>query len=129
MLGCGIVGVEQAEVLRDKSIIEERLKKEQGRCETLLDMRMNNETPKEVFSRKLQEVEKKIAELEAWIFICVFISFTSVGRHFPKNMALQLEKPSRYEMLADVTVDQQATGLPSAVPSFPVCRSIRQVSV
>ena len=62
-------GVEQAEVLRDKEIIEERLKKEQGRYETLLDMRMNNEIPKEVFCRKQQEVEKKIAELEVWIFI------------------------------------------------------------
>ncbi len=62
-------GVEQAEVLRDKEIIEERLKKEQGRYEMLLDMRMNNEIPKEVFSRKQQEVEKKIAELEVWIFI------------------------------------------------------------
>lgn len=25
----------------------------------------------------------------------VFISFTSVGRHFPKNMTLQSENPSR----------------------------------
>ena len=25
----------------------------------------------------------------------VFISFTSVGRHFPKNMDLQSENPSR----------------------------------
>ncbi len=41
----------QAEVLRDKTIIEEKLKKEQGRYETLLDMRMNNEIPREVFSR------------------------------------------------------------------------------
>ena len=57
MVGCGTAGVEQAEVLQ--SIIEERMKKEQGRCETLLDMRMNNEIPKEVFSRKQQEVEKK----------------------------------------------------------------------
>ena len=64
VLGCGIAGVEQSEVLRDKAIIEERLKKEQGRYETLLDMRMNNEIPKEVFCRKQQEVEKKIAELE-----------------------------------------------------------------
>ena len=30
VLGRGTAGVEQAEVLRDKSIIEERLKKEQG---------------------------------------------------------------------------------------------------
>ena len=64
MLGCGTAGVEQAEVLRDKSIIEEKLKKEQGRYETLLDMRMNNEIPKEVFSRKQQEVGERIAELE-----------------------------------------------------------------
>ena len=64
MLGCGTAGVEQTEVLRDKSIIEEKLKKEQGRYETLLDMRMNNEIPREVFGRKQQEVEKKIAELE-----------------------------------------------------------------
>ena len=64
VLGCGIAGVEQSEVLRDKTIIEEKLKKEQGRYETLLDMRMNNEIPREVFSRKQQEVEKKIAELE-----------------------------------------------------------------
>jgi len=63
-LGYGIAGVEQSEVLRDKEIIEEQLKKEQGRYETLLDMRMNNEIPKEVFCRKQQEVEKKIAELE-----------------------------------------------------------------
>ena len=69
VLGLGAAGVEQAEVLRDKTIIEERLKKEQGRYETLLDMRMNNEIPKEVFSRKQQEVKKKIAELEAWIYI------------------------------------------------------------
>ena len=54
----------QTEVLRDKEIIEKQLKKEQGRYETLLDMRMNNEIPREVFSRKQQEVEKKIAELE-----------------------------------------------------------------
>lgn len=64
VLGGGLAGVEQAEVLRDKSIVEERLKKEQGRYETLLDMRMNNEIPKEVFSRKQQEVEQKIRELE-----------------------------------------------------------------
>ena len=64
VLGCGIAGVEQSEVLRDKEIIEEQLKKERGRYETLLDMRMNNEIPREVFSRKQQEVEKKIAELE-----------------------------------------------------------------
>ena len=56
MLGCGTAGVEQAEVLRDKTIIEEKLKKEQGRFETLLDMRMNNEIPREVFGRKQQEV-------------------------------------------------------------------------
>ena len=64
VLGLGVAGVGQTEVLRDKSIIEEKLKKEQGRYETLLDMRMNNEIPREVFSRKQQEVEKKIAELE-----------------------------------------------------------------
>jgi len=64
VLGCGIAGVEQSEVLRDKEIIEEQLKKERGRYETLLDMRMNNEIPKEVFSRKQQEVGEKIAELE-----------------------------------------------------------------
>ena len=64
ILGLGAAGVGQTEVLRDKSIIEEKLKKEQGRYETLLDMRMNNEIPREVFSRKQQEVEKKIAELE-----------------------------------------------------------------
>ena len=64
VLGGGLAGVEQAEVLRDKSIVEERLKKEQGRYETLLDMRMNNEIPKEVFSRKQQEVEQKIRKLE-----------------------------------------------------------------
>ena len=64
MLGGGAAGVEQAEVLRDKSIIEECLKKEQGRYDTLLEMRMNNEIPKEVFGRKQQEVEKRIAELE-----------------------------------------------------------------
>ena len=64
VLGLGAAGVEQSEVLRDKEIIEEQLKKERGRYETLLDMRMNNEIPKEVFSRKQQEVEKKIAELE-----------------------------------------------------------------
>ena len=64
VLGCGIVGVEQSEVLRDKEIIEEQLKKERGRYETLLDMRMNNEIPKEVFSRKQQEVGERIAELE-----------------------------------------------------------------
>ncbi len=70
ILGLGAAGVGQTEVLRDKSIIEEKLKKEQGRYETLLDMRMNNEIPKEVFSRKQQqEVKKKIAELEAWIYI------------------------------------------------------------
>ena len=63
-LGCGIAGVEQSEVLRDKEIIEEQLKKERGRYETLLDMRMNNEIPKEVFSRKQQEVGEWIAELE-----------------------------------------------------------------
>ena len=56
--------MEQSEVLRDKEIIEEQLKKERGRYETLLDMQMNNVIPREVFSRKQQEVEKKIAELE-----------------------------------------------------------------
>ncbi len=60
----GIAGVEQSEVLRDKEVIEEQLKKERGRYETLLDMRMNNEIPKEVFSRKQQEVGERIAELE-----------------------------------------------------------------
>ena len=64
VLGCGIAGVEQSEVLRDKEIIEEQLKKERGRYETLLDMRMSNEIPKEVFSRKQQEVGERIAELE-----------------------------------------------------------------
>ena len=64
VLRCGIAGVEQSEVLRDKEVIEEQLKKERGRYETLLDMRMNNEIPKEVFSRKQQEVGEKIAELE-----------------------------------------------------------------
>ena len=64
ILGLGAAGVGQTEVLRDKSIIEEKLKKEQGRYETLLDMRMNNEIPREVFGRKQQEVEEKIAELE-----------------------------------------------------------------
>ena len=64
VLGCSIAGVEQSEVLRDKEIIEEQLKKERGRYETLLDMRMNNEIPKEVFSRKQQEVGERIAELE-----------------------------------------------------------------
>lgn len=64
VLGGGLAGVEQAEVLRDKSIVEGQLKKEQGRYETLLDMRMNNEIPKEVFSRKQQEVEQRIRELE-----------------------------------------------------------------
>ena len=64
VLGLGAAGVGQTEVLRDKSIIEEKLKKEQGRYETLLDMRMNNEIPKEVFSRKQQEVGERIAELE-----------------------------------------------------------------
>ena len=38
ILGLGAAGVGQTEVLRDKSIIEEKLKKEQGRYETLLDM-------------------------------------------------------------------------------------------
>lgn len=109
---------------------EGTLKKEQGSYETLLDMRMNNEIPREVFIRKQQEVEKKIAELEQQMMrygdvkpateadvseetgrkgcgaafpscpaLCgynsVFISFASVGRHFPKNIALQSEKPSR----------------------------------
>ena len=64
VLGGGLAGVEQAEVLRDKSIVEGQLKKEQGRYETLLDMRMNNEIPKEVCSRKQQEVEQRIKELE-----------------------------------------------------------------
>ena len=64
VLGLGAAGVEQSEVLRDKEIIEEQLKKERGRYETLLDMRMNNEIPKEVFSRKQQEMGEKIAELE-----------------------------------------------------------------
>ena len=63
-LGCGIAGVEQSEVLRDKEVIEEQLKKERDRYEMLLDMRMNNEIPKEVFSRKQQEVGERIAELE-----------------------------------------------------------------
>ena len=51
VLGLGAAGVgqmealRQTEALRDKSIIEEKLKKEQGRYETLLDMRMNNEIP------------------------------------------------------------------------------------
>ena len=64
VLGCSIAGVEQSEVLRDKEVIEEQLKKERGRYETLLDMRMNNEIPKAVFSRKQQEVGERIAELE-----------------------------------------------------------------
>ncbi len=64
VLGGGLAGVEQAEVLQDKSIVEGQLKKEQGRYETLLDMRMNNEIPKEVFIWKQQEVEERIRELE-----------------------------------------------------------------
>lgn len=44
--------------------MEEQLRQEQGRYDVLLEMRMNNEIPKEVFYRKQMEVERKIAELE-----------------------------------------------------------------
>ena len=37
VLGGGLAGVEQAEVLRDKSIVEEQLKKEQGRYEIFIN--------------------------------------------------------------------------------------------
>ncbi len=60
----GCVFCSGSRMKRSSSPGEEKLKKEQGRYETLLDMRMNNEIPREVFSRKQQEVEKKIAELE-----------------------------------------------------------------
>ncbi len=83
-------------------------------------MRMNNEIPKEVFGRKQQEVEKRsrswkhgfsfknerdsagglrhrLSALSGTFcgYNSVSISFTSVGRHFPGNMALQSENLSR----------------------------------
>ena len=49
--------------------------------------------------RKRDRAEGMHGSLSALSPICgyssVFISFASVGRHFPKNMALQSEKPSR----------------------------------
>lgn len=38
--------------------------KERECCEALLNVKMNNEIPEEVFSRRQQEVEKRIAGLE-----------------------------------------------------------------
>ncbi len=49
--------------------------------------------------RKRDRAEGLWRSLSALSLICgynsVFISFASVGRHFPKNIALQSENPSR----------------------------------
>ncbi len=49
--------------------------------------------------RKRDRAEGMHGSLSALSPICgynsVFISFASVGRHFPKNMALQSENPNR----------------------------------
>ncbi|PXV93797.1 DNA invertase Pin-like site-specific DNA recombinase [Lachnotalea glycerini] len=63
-LGNGIVDTEKVDILKDKVDTEERLKRERDRYNVLLEMRMNNEIPKEVFYAKREEVESKIAELE-----------------------------------------------------------------
>lgn len=60
----GAAEVEQTDTIKDKASVEERLQKERNRYDTLLEMRMNNEIPKEIFYRKQMEVEGKIAELE-----------------------------------------------------------------
>lgn len=60
----GASAVEQTDTIKDKASVEERLQQERSRYDTLLDMRMNNEIPKEVFYRKQTEVEEKITELE-----------------------------------------------------------------
>lgn len=65
ILGKEIIDTEQEDVLRGKSDIEEKLKKERDRYNMLLEMRMNNEIPKEVFYTKSEEVENKIGELES----------------------------------------------------------------
>lgn len=64
LLGKSISEVVQSDLLQDKTSVEEQLRQEQGRYDVLLEMRMNNEIPKEVFYRKQMEVERKIAELE-----------------------------------------------------------------
>lgn len=63
-LGKEISELKQTDILKDKVSIEKMLQFEQKRYDTLLEMRMNNEIPKEVFYRKQIEVEGKIAELE-----------------------------------------------------------------
>lgn len=65
ILGKEIIDTEQEDVLRGKSDIEEKLKKERDRYNMLLEMRMNNEISKEVFYTKSEEVENKIGELES----------------------------------------------------------------
>ena len=60
----GAAEVEQTDTIKDKASVEERLQQERNRYDTLLEMRMNNEIPKEIFYRKQMEVEGKIAELE-----------------------------------------------------------------
>lgn len=64
LLGKEISELKQTDILKDKVSIEKMLQFEQKRYDTLLEMRMNNEIPKEVFYRKQIEVEGKIAELE-----------------------------------------------------------------
>lgn len=64
LLGMGASETVQPDLLKDKTSLEEQLRQEQGRYDTLLEMRMNNEIPKEVFYRKQTEVEQRIAELE-----------------------------------------------------------------
>lgn len=64
LLGMGASETVQPDLLKDKTSLEEQLRQERGRYDTLLEMRMNNEIPKEVFYRKQTEVEQRIAELE-----------------------------------------------------------------
>lgn len=67
LLGKGASETVQPDLLKDKTFLEEQFQKEQARYDTLLEMRMNNEIPKEVFYRKQTEVEQRMAELERQI--------------------------------------------------------------
>ena len=64
VLGEGNVDAEKADMLKAKMEAEESLKKERERYNMLLEMRMNNEIPKEVFYAKREGVEGKIIEFE-----------------------------------------------------------------
>ncbi len=86
LLGKSISEVVQTDLLQDKTLVEVQLRQEQRRYDTLLDMRMNNEIPKEVFYRKQIEVERKIAELEQQL-----LQFQDVKAATDKDVSTKLK--------------------------------------